>query len=66
MEAHQSALQAVPDAIIPAFLLATQCSWCLAEAGQEQGKGSHGICEKHAIIVWERWQEEKRLREQMH
>lgn len=26
----------------------TDCAWCLDEAGEEMGEGSHGICPRHA------------------
>lgn len=30
----------------------TDCAWCNAEAGREQGEGSHGICGEHAEAVY--------------
>lgn len=30
----------------------TDCAWCLQEANQEPGEGSHGICESHALAVY--------------
>lgn len=31
------------------------CAWCLVEAGQDLGEGSHGICAYHADIQYEQY-----------
>ena len=47
-EMSPSRVGPAPEAIIPAFLLVPKCAWCLAEQGQPQGEGTHGICTRHA------------------
>lgn len=68
----QSAPQASPAPIIPDSLLDPQCAWCIGEQEQAAGQqpsaesrnGSHGICDGHAAMVWQTWQEEKARRQQ--
>ena len=31
------------------------CAWCLAEAGQDMGRGSHSICKYHAEEQYEKF-----------
>lgn len=31
------------------------CAWCLRDADQEMGTGSHGICEQHAEEQYQEW-----------
>lgn len=42
-----SAVPSVPPTIIVVAVLDYQCAWCLSEAGEEPGEGSHGICQRH-------------------
>lgn len=41
--------------------LPISCAWCLQEAGQEMGNGSHGICEAHAESLLAAWRARKRF-----
>lgn len=34
---------------------APQCAWCLANAGEDMGEGSHGICDEHAERMLADW-----------
>lgn len=45
--------------IIPASLLNPLCAWCLAEANEDPGEGSHGICEEHAQQILDAWRAER-------
>ena len=29
------------------------CAWCMKEAGQDLGEGSHGICTEHAESTYQ-------------
>lgn len=33
----------------------TDCAWCLRDAGEEMGNGSHGICSEHAEREYQEW-----------
>lgn len=53
------------DPIIAVVALAPPlCAWCLTEAGQELGEGSHGICPQHSKSVYFTWQAERAKRKQ--
>lgn len=39
--------------------IATQCAWCMTEAHQELGNGSHGICAKHSAQILHAYQSEQ-------
>lgn len=33
----------------------TDCAWCLTEDGKELGSGSHGICQDHADLTYQKY-----------
>ena len=48
LEARQKQAQEHPD-----------CAWCLVEADEDLGEGSHGICEAHAEQKYQAWREQR-------
>lgn len=58
----QTQTQTSSAQIIPDNLIETQCAWCNEENGEEQGEGSHGICDRHAEEQYSKYQESRAAR----
>jgi hypothetical protein len=61
-----SAVPSVPPTIIAVAVLDYQCAWCLAEAGQPAGEGSHGICTRHEDEILQRARERRARKQSKH
>ena len=54
------------DLVKPLPVLATNaaplCAWCLDEADQELGNGTHGICARHKEVLLAQWRARRKER----